>query len=97
MSRFRVGGRRWWRGCPWRGAGEEGAVFVEAGFVVFVGVGEVEVPVVVAVVEFDGDGVVGVLVDGPDEADQVDAEVFAVATPGGAARLEGLVDARLPG
>ena len=71
-----------------RRAGEEGAVFVEAGFVVFVGVGEVEVPVVVTVVEFDSDGVVGVLIDGPDETDQVDAEVFAVAAPGGAPRLE---------
>lgn len=47
----------------------KGGGSTEAGFVVEKGVGEVEVAVELPVVELDGYGVVGVLVNGPGEAD----------------------------
>ena len=53
------------------GTGEESAIFVEAGFVVLVCVGEVEVAVEFSVVELYGHGVMGVLIHCPDEADEV--------------------------
>lgn len=75
-------------------AGEEGAVRGEAGFVVEGSVGEVEVAEGFAVVKFDGYRVVCVLVDGPDEANEVEAEVAPFAAPWCAAGLEGCVGLR---
>ncbi len=64
------------------GTREEGTLLVQARLVVEKGVGEVEVSVELVVVEFHRDCVVRVLVDRPYEADQVQAQVLAVATPG---------------
>jgi len=78
------------------GAREQCALVVQTGFVVLVGIGEVEVTVLISVVELDRDGVVGLLVHGPDEASQVETEVASVTLPGSAARLEGNVHLWLP-
>jgi hypothetical protein len=52
---------------------------------------EVEVAVSGTIVEFYGHCVMGVLVDCPDEAGQVQAHVTTIASPRGATRLEGIV------
>lgn len=54
----------WW-------AREKAALVVEAGLIVEKGIGKVEVSVELVVVKLDGYGIVRVLVNGPDKADQV--------------------------
>ena len=66
-----------------RWAGEEGAVFVEACFVVEEWIREVEVTEFFTIIEFDSYGMMGVLVDCPDESEEVEAEIASVASPGG--------------
>lgn len=58
-----------------------GAVLVQASLVVAEVVSRVEVSTLVAVIELYSDGVMLVLVNRPDEADQVEADIFAVASP----------------
>lgn len=55
-----------------------------------------KVSVEISVVEFDSDGVVGFLVYGPYEANEVEGEILAAATPGSAAGLKGSVGCWLP-
>lgn len=80
-----------------RGTREQRPLVVEARLVVEEGVGEVEVAVGLAVVELDRHRVVRVLVDGPHEARQVEAQVPPVAAPRRAARLERRVNLGLKG
>ena len=50
-----------------------------------------------SVIELDSHSVVCILVDSPHEACQVEAEVFPISTPRCRARLEWLMNPRLPG
>lgn len=64
----------------------------ETGFVVEVRVSEVDIAVGFAVVELDGDGVVGVLVYSPYESNHVQTEIPPFVPPWRGGGLEWLVD-----
>jgi len=51
----------------------------------------VEIPVELMIVEFNRHSVVAVLVYSPDKPYQIQTEIFAVTSPRGRSRLEGLV------
>jgi hypothetical protein len=58
---------------------------------------EVKVSVHFSIIKLGGDCVMGILINRPDKADQVQAEIFAIAPPWRGSRLKGFVYLGLPG